>query len=113
MELIENLITRLFSLGPEALVVVLILVTGLALKKSPIPNVWIPAIVVPLGVAVYPFLASDGRMPHTLELSTNGMVVAKLTYAMILSFGTWALHHYILKHAERFIPGLKKEDEKE
>lgn len=103
-ELLTGVINYLQAAPAVVLVVVALNLLGLVLKKTPLPNVLIPWVLIAVGILLTTMLAPlpEGRNP-VLRLAVLGFLFACLA---------WLFHAALLRRLERFLPAfLRPEDE--
>ena len=84
---------QLIAAPAHLLVLLVLLLIGVMIKISPIPNRWIPPILMAIGTTLYPSIASPGNVDYTL--SNPWLVLA--IYGWILSIGSILLHMTLRK----------------
>lgn len=71
--------TELLSLSPHALLGLALMMLGVALKRSPLPDWLIPFIIMGVGAAVYPLLVSTGSIGYRV---VTGFVIGATTVGL-------------------------------
>ena len=98
---IAKVITSLFNqvqAAPSHLLCILALFAlGIFLKRSPIPNILIPWILIGLGTVLYPALVSARNIDNTIE---EAWIVLAL-FGSLLGAGAIALH-VVAKKSEKY-----------
>lgn len=84
---------QLVAAPAHLLVLLVLLLLGVMIKISPIPNRWIPLILMGTGSTLYPSIVSPGNVDYTL--SNPWLVLA--IYGWILSIGSIVLHMTLRK----------------
>lgn len=104
MEFLEatlNTITSLWSQLAAApahlLVLVVLLALGVMIKISPVPNPWIPWVLMGVGTVLYPQLAS----PSAVHPDLRNPTVVLAIFGFLLAVGSIVLH-MLLRKIEKF-----------
>lgn len=85
------------------LLIGVLIVCGAVLKSMELfPNRLIPAVVLLLGGVGNGFLGDPGSVSNTQRHPEAVLVLQ----GILLGFAAWALHHFLLRRLERFIPFL-------
>lgn len=85
------------------LIVAVLIVSGGVLKALDLfPNRFIPCVVLGLGGAANAFLGDPGAVSNTQR---HPFVVLALQ-GLLLGFSAWALHAFLLRRLEKYIPFL-------
>lgn len=97
LKTVTSLWSQLVAAPAHLLVLVVLLVVGVMIKISPVPNPWIPWVLIGLGTVLYPQLASPTAVHHDLR---NPTVVLAI-YGFLLAVGSIVLH-MLLRKLEKF-----------
>lgn len=88
--------------APVSLLLIgVLIVVGAALKAMEyFPNRLIPVVVIALGGLGNGYLGDPGQVSNTQRHPVAVLVLQ----GILLGFAAWALHHFLLRRMERFIP---------
>jgi|SRR3990167_5385402 len=104
MEYLNDAIKQLLALGPEALLICVVIALGYVLKRVPlIPNKTIPAACLLLGAGIYPLITSPGQAPPDIKFP----IVREIMLGLLIGFIAWIIHNKLLKRIEERVPWLK------
>lgn len=97
LKTVTSLWSQLVAAPAHLLVLLVLLVVGVMIKISPLPNRWIPWVLILIGVVLYPKLASPKAIHQELR---NPQVVLAI-YGFLLAVGSIVLH-MLLRKIEKF-----------
>ena len=104
MDFFNDLIAQLTSLGPEALVGLIIIVAGYVIRLLPWPpGRWIPVLCLVLGAVLYPLLAKPGPA----DLAVRHPAVRQVLVGFLIGFLSWIGHNKFLAPLETKLPWLQ------
>ena len=104
MDFLNDAISQLLALGPEALLVLVVIALGYVLKRVPvIPNKVIPAACLLCGAMIYPLITSPGKAPPDIRYP----IVREIMLGLLIGFIAWMIHNKLLKRIEDKLPWLK------
>lgn len=84
---------QLIHAPAHLLLLVVLMFLGMIIKKSPLPNYWIPWFIVVAGVVTYPFLAS----PQNVDPSYPNPTFVLHIYGGLLGIGAIIAHVFLRK----------------
>lgn len=93
----SSLWEQLINAPAHLLLLVVLMFLGMIIKKSPLPNYWIPWFIVAAGVVTYPFLAS----PQNVDPSYPNPTFVLHIYGGLLGGGA-IVAHVLLRKFEWF-----------
>lgn len=100
VEGIQGVWDRIVSMPGHLLLVLVLNVLGFVLKHTPVPNRFIPLVIIIVGTVVHPAIASPGTVGPDFRNPT--MVLA--LYGFLLGALAWTLHSVAFRHLEKFLP---------
>lgn len=109
LSVLEDVFKQITSLGPEMLLVLVIIVIGYGVRCiDRISNRLIPLFSITIGAVAYPFMASPGIAPTTFKNPT----IRLIAIGILIGFIAWAVHRIFLQRLEEkyFPKGLKLGD---
>lgn len=102
IDILKQVAEQIQSAPPVLLLIFALNGLGLILKKSPLPNAWIPAVLCGVGIAVSVLTLPlpSGRNPQVI-LGVMGFLFAIVA---------WLFHLTLLRRLEKFLPGFAVDD---
>lgn len=97
LKTVTSLWAQLVAAPAHLLVLVVLLVVGVMIKISPVPNRWIPWVLMGIGIGLYPQLAA----PTAVHPDLRNPTVVLAIYGFLLAVGSIVLH-MLLRKIEKF-----------
>jgi hypothetical protein len=104
LQIINDALTQLLKLTPEALLGLFIIACGYVLRGIKwLDNRWIPLVCCVLGGSLYPFIAKQASADPDLAHPYVRLVMIGFLIGLL----AWVFHEKILSRIEDRIPGLR------